>query len=173
MKIAHVMFALLLAMCATLVVAAFVPEPAAGHVADHPDFSTMARTVDGPDSVRLRVVGGVFAALQVGLFVSCIALGIRRSAGKTGLLLGIGAALYLASIVLLVATHLYYAGDPQPQMWWGFPRPTAVMLFLVWPVPAWFVVLYVWKFDSWIVEPDTEDQLQSLAKSHRRREGAH
>jgi hypothetical protein len=46
-------------------------------------------------------------------------------------------------------------------LWFGFPPSTALMLFVLWPAPTLFVVLYVWKFDDWFLDPVSARRLLS------------
>ena len=168
MWVARILLLLLVGMCVTIGVAVMMPEPEAGHVTNHPDYPTMTRTVAGPESTAVRIVGGVFGVLQIGVFVCAIALGIHRHLSRPSVaLLVVGTVLYLAAMLLLVAMHLSYGGDTAPAMFLGFPLPTAVMLYVLWPVPMWFVVLYVWKFNTWVLGPDAERKFRALVDSRR------
>lgn len=173
MRVASLLLLLLIAMCAVIFASAIITIPGGEHVANHPDYPTMARTVGGPDPDPLQVAGGIFGVLQVGVFVCCIALGIRQGApGRVGRLLGVGTVLYLSAMILMVTAHMHYGGDPDAPLWWGFPRATAVMVYLVWPIPLWFVALYVWKFDDWVASPDIEKHMRELAATRREAEDA-
>jgi len=99
--------------------------------------------VPGPAALAL---GGLFGALQIAFFGLCFALGMRRG-GSLGALarpVACGTAGYLAVWVAVVVSYAYYASAPaaSPRLL-GFPLPTALLLFALWPFPVYFVALYL------------------------------
>ncbi len=50
------------------------------------------------------------------------------------------------------------------ELWGSFPSSTAVMLYLLWPCPIAFVVLYVLRFRSWVWSEASERELERMLK---------
>ena len=50
----------------------------------------------------------------------------------------------------------------------SFPLPTAIMLYGLWAMPLVFVVLYVVKFDRWIVTEEDMTRFREIVESRRR-----
>ena len=110
----------------------------------------------GPGAARLEgmlFLGWAYGSLQLLFFALCFALGLRRAGGLGRLRLPLiaGAVLHQLCWLLLLASYASYSADPAPQTTaLGFPPPTAVMLYVLWPFPIWFVALYVLCFDRLI-----------------------
>ena len=102
-------------------------------------------------------------ACEVGLL---FVLGMRRADGL-GRLRGptlVGLALYLAVWLGLVASYVSFAADPAAApLWWGFPLPTAILLFAFWPFPLYFVALYLWAFDAQVLRPGVLERFRTRA----------
>ena len=66
---------------------------------------------------------------------------------------------------LLVATYWDYASTDSRALWLGLPIPTAIMLYGLWWVPGYFAVLYIVRFDRWVLsEGDLERFHQIVAR---------
>ena len=96
MRIPVAIFAVLVALCAVVLVLALLEEPADSRGIDHPEYQTMRQggSTDRHDSILFW--GWLYGTLSIVLFVGLMALGLRRG-GK--LPAGSGPAL-LAGLVL-------------------------------------------------------------------------
>ncbi len=60
-------------------------------------------------------------------------------------------------LVYLIMIYHYWQGLGQPlQLWWGLPRDTGWMLYVLSIVPIFFTILYVLKFADWIMTHEDE-----------------
>ena len=164
--------AALLVLC--LYVAWGLP-PAAGVGGEpHPDYPSM--WVGGSGLERhggLLTVGWLFGALTILVFVLLIAFGGRRR-GRLGSLSGpliVGLAAYLAVFTWMMAAYGDSLVDPEESelLFLGFPRPTAIMLYVFYPVSTLFNVYFVAGFRRWVLTEEDEARYDQLVESHRRR----
>ncbi len=65
-------------------------------------------------------------------------------------------------MLLLIAYRAFLAA-PTSDLVLSFPAPTAVMLFGFWPVPLWFVWLYLRHFDDWVLREEDLSRVRRLA----------
>jgi hypothetical protein len=169
MKLPHLLFAILLAMCALIatvfvigespVVEVISPETGEtsqtplGHGFTHPEFATMQRGGSGAARhERILWFGCAFGLLQILFFVCLLAYGGQRQ-GRLGPLkvpLMIGGIAYAATFTSLVYTYQGYMLEQTHAMFLSLPVPTAWMVYGLWLVPLVFMFLYMFIFDSWI-----------------------
>jgi len=114
-------------------------------------------------------VGWLFGALQIALFSGLVAFGARKGSSLRGLLRPLlwGTAAYLVVWSLLVLAYRGAWTSPGALIL-SFPPPTAVMLFLLWPLPAFYVWLYISGFRRWILTDEDLEQFQRLLVRSRR-----
>ena len=187
MKIQWVLFAFLLGMVAVVTTAILFVEEVPfeevigedgsvasrtyqGHGVAHPKFSTML--IGGPGAERHEKIlwlGWAFGVLQIGFFVTCLALGISK-AGKAGpakLPLAIGGVLFMAVFTFLILSYRGYMNETEHALFFSLPLPTAWMLYALWFFPVFFIVLYVVTFDTWNLTRDELKEFQEILKSTR------
>jgi hypothetical protein len=157
-----------------LIVAVVQGESSVGHGFAHPKYATMERGGLGLERHGpILWLGWLFGVLQIAIFVVCIALGsVRR--GRTGgmsWVLTIGGLLYVG--VFSVMFLAYFGSlEADPTLMGSFPEATALMLYALWPVPTYFVIVYVTMFDRWIFTADDSARFEALvAASRERRKG--
>ena len=187
MKIQWVLFAFLLGMVAVVATAILFVEEVPfeevpgedgsaasriyqGHGVAHPKFSSML--IGGPGAERHEKIlwlGWAFGVLQIGFFVTCLALGISK-AGKAGpakLPLAIGGVLFMAVFTFLILSYRGYMNETEHALFFSLPLPTAWMLYALWFFPVFFIVLYVVTFDTWNLTRDELKEFQEILKSTR------
>ncbi len=177
MRIPVAIFAVLVALCAVVLVLALVEEPADSRGIDHPEYQTMRQggSTDRHDSILFW--GWLYGTLSIVLFVGLMALGLRRGgklpAGSGPALLA-GLVLFALVFAMLVLSYrAYIAPGAERTLFWSFPRPSAWMLYALWPVPAVFAVLYMRYFDRWVLSDEDLAGFERLvARSRRDRESA-
>ena len=171
-KLAWIMFAVLLAMCLVVGIALSIDEVPRGHGAEHPTYPSMQQAPPGAERhAKVLWFGYAFGVLQIVLYVACIALALRRGGrlGRRAIPLLVGGAIYLATFTAMVVAYRQYALTGEADLFLGFPAPTAWMLFGVWPVPLWFLFLYVLSYDRWIFTPDDMKRFRQIVDDRRRR----
>jgi len=172
MRIPVVVLTILVALCGVVLSLWFVPEPAASRGVDHPDLSTMQQ---GGSTERHRPVlvhGWLYGALSIALFVGLIALGLRRRGrlprgGAAALVAGFVLVLFVFTLLLLSYAGYAAPGAERP-LFGSFPVPTAWMLYGIWTLPAVFCLLYMAKFDQWVMSDRDVEEFDRLVLESRR-----
>lgn len=141
----------------------------------HAEYPTLLEAADGAARIApVWWIGAAFGLIQIGFFGACFALGMRRKGalGRMGPGIAVGVALYAAVFALLLFADRAYLADPSAApIVWGFPAPTAVMLYLLWPVPLWFLWLYLRHFDEQGLDAAEMERLRRIAREVAREEG--
>ena len=164
--IARLLFAVLTGLGLVLCITVFIPEVPNSHGLDHPEIGDMKQ--GGPGAERHARIGWpawAFGSLQIVFFVTCLALGLK-DLQRSGKWLIVGGLIYLAVFTWMVVADRHYALSSSSSLYWSFPAPTAVMLFGLCTTPLFFVILYIVKFDRWILRPaDLKAFRDSLASA--------
>lgn len=168
MRSYQLLFVLLLLLCAVVAYAATLEEVPSQRGMTHPDFATMQ--LGGDSEARhgeILWLGYSFGALVIAFFVGLIDVALARggksgpaSARRTVWLVGAGLEVVF---LLLVLSYRAFMSDPSGDVW-GFPRPTAWMMYGIWGFPMLFVVLYIFRFEQWILSPEDEAEFALLEK---------
>ena len=171
--LAWIMFAVLVAMCLVVGLAMSTPEVEGGHGQTHPLYDSMQSAAPGDERHRdVLWIGWAFGATQIVFFIACIGLGLRQGSrlGRRAVPLFVGGAIYLAAFTAMVVAYRQYMITGETSFFLDFPVPTAWMLYAVWPVPMWFLFVYVLMFDRWIVTPQSIARFRQIVDARRRRE---
>ncbi|MEM8667858.1 MAG: hypothetical protein AAGG48_10105 [Planctomycetota bacterium] len=170
MKLPWFIFALLLAMCGAVGGVLLTKEPSqgpinAGHGLPHPTIKSMQ--IGGDSAVRyapIRISVWVFAVGMVFFFTALLRLASQKGETVNRLRwpLAIGCVAYLTTVIGMLISYEHYITDPDPRLRWGFPIPSAWMLFAVWPTPLLFVILYVATFSRWTFRPEDERAFERI-----------
>ena len=180
MRLDLVLFAMLIGMCAVLAAAYVVPERpvvevtqddgtvthiALGHGTSNDAHATMLSGGDGAARYEnIWWVGLAFGLFQIVFFLVSLAVGgeKRGDYGPLKLPLIVGGIAYAVVFIALVLSHRAYVNDADPGLFLGFPIPTAWMMYGVWLVPLVFMLLFLFKFDSWIYTEDDRKRFEEL-----------
>ena len=138
---------LLVITALTLAVSLTRPVPEAATGAPHPEHVEMKQGGEpGRHDGRL-LLGWIYGMAQIGLFM--VAIGISIPKNRPGRWwLTVGSVLYLAVFSALMLSYAQDKADAPFVL--GFPLPTAVLVFGMWPASALFVVLYSTHFRKWV-----------------------
>ncbi|MCH7910570.1 MAG: hypothetical protein IIB38_13265 [Candidatus Hydrogenedentes bacterium] len=189
MKLPHLLFALLLAMCAVVVAAFFIEEvpfveiapedggPVVreylGHGFDHPEFGAMQASGEGAERhARVLWLGLILGLLEIGFFLTCLVLGAQKNE-KFGPLLRpvtIAGAIYAAIFTAIIVTYRGYATEDTHTLFLGLPTPTAWMVYGIWFFPFFFVLLYMHIFDSWTFTEEDAERFREIVAARRKAE---
>jgi hypothetical protein len=175
MKIEHGVLVVLVAMWAVALLLMVFPEVQGAGGVGHPKFETMEMAGSGvAHDDRTLWLGWVYGLCTLLTAVSLMALGARKRGQLGGLgpkfvAAALGPPAVLAAIVL---SYLGYVDDSAPRMFFGFPAPTAIMLYLFFPATIVFNLLYVWSFDRWFLSNDDMAAFERLVAERRERLGA-
>ena len=171
MKSPHLLFILLLLMSITVAGLWFVEDVPNGQGFDHADYpeNTIQQAPNGLYRHRQVLPVAVGYGVLVCLFtVVGMAIGLNEHTKE-----GVGAKVFwIAAVVyallFLAVPAFYWTGlKTAPSYLFGFPRDTGWMLFVLWPSPLLLIVIYMLKFDQWILRPDDEARFHDLVASRR------
>ena len=162
-----------LALGAGIVVLALLDEPAALAGRPHPEIPAMRQGGDGlARHGALLVPGWLFGCGIILCLSTVVHFGALRGRGREplALLLKVVTVLYLSSWSWLVWAYRASLDDLAPDLILTLPRPTAIMIFVFWPISLLFSALFVAGFNRWVVTPDEDAAFRRLVEQHRRSE---
>jgi hypothetical protein len=147
MKSYLILLGLLIVTAVTLAIAITRPLPQDATGGPHPSHAEMKQGGTPERHQGKLLLGWIYGAAQIGLFM--VAIGISIPQGRPGRgWLAAGTLIYFA---VFSAMMLAYAQDHEGVPFiLGFPLPTAVLVFGMWPASALFSVLYATHFRAWI-----------------------
>ncbi len=171
MKIFHFFFALLTGFLLLVVVLWFVvpPEGAMGYVNEaYPTMRNGGASLSSKSSTKwLSFLFGLFI---LGVFGMCLAIGYRKR-GQIGAIrkwLIIGIVSYIGVYTMMVISYWNYIdGVGETTYFLGVPAPTAWMLYGVWFFPLFFTILYIRKFDEWVITPEELERFHELVAENK------
>ena len=114
-------------------------------------------------------IGWGFAVLCVLFFSGCLLLGISRN-GKLGPAKApviVGTIAFAAVFTGLIFSYYAYMREDTHRLFLSLPKPTAWMLFGVWPFPLYFVAVYYFLFDRWHYTEQDEKRLEEILAARR------
>lgn len=76
----------------------------------------------------------------------------------------IGVLLYLGVYTWMVINSWNYYETGEAMYVLGFPLPTTIMLFVMWPIPLFFTFFYVFRFDQWVLSPEQESEFHQIVR---------
>ena len=159
MKISAVLFALSIGLCLLLGIALMIPEVPGGHGVPHPDFPSMLQGGDVSRHDSTLWLGWTMGVVEIAFFVGLLAMGTRGRGTFPfeARFMVIGLIAFIAVFSAMVFT---YAAEINPIVL-GFPLPTALMFYGVGGVPVIFILLYMIRFDPWVLTDDQLDDFRS------------
>ncbi len=160
MKYWMAVFGVLLGLCALVAFVSLATDSTGAAGQPHKDHPAMNVGGDASRHDLLAVPAFLYGALLIALFFLLLKPGIRTGQRGWGLLAGIGGLCVLA----LAGVFLLYEqtkGQQTATMILGFPSATAMLLFVLWPLPVLVVVLYARRFDEWILSPDEHREFRA------------
>ena len=186
MKLPYLLFALLLGMCGVIVAAFMIDEvpyteavPEAGgesvktylgHGFTHPEFETMQVGGDGAERhAKVLWLGWGFGMLQIAFFLTCLAFGSRKH-GRVGPFLkpiAIAGVIYAAIFTMMFVAYRGYANEDSHALFLALPIPTAWMIYGVWIFPLFYMLLYMYHFDSWTFTEEDQAEFDRLVAARR------
>ena len=170
LKLDKALFALVLALCALVVVLMFVPDQPDYHGIPHPDFPSMLQGGPGTERhARVLGLGWLFGTLQLVFFACLIAFGARKNQSLRGLgkPLLVGLAAHTTVWTLCVLSYRTYLTEPTHAFVLGFPISTAIMVYGMWLTPVIYNFLFVFGFKRWYLTDQDLADFDRLMESKR------
>ena len=140
---------------------------------EHPSFPSMRHADDSSASGVGFFLAWCFGTVSMMSFVALMAFGMPRTAGArraTRWWFGGGLAAYLGAWVWLALAYLAGFDDSSPTLYLGLPAPSAVMIYVLFPVSILFNLLFVCGFRGWVLSPQDEADYERLLSARRARE---
>lgn len=164
------LFVVLLLLCG-LLGWLFVSDPPPGAAGtQHPEFATMQVGGDPARHEATLTMAFVFVVLQILIFGGLLFLAVGRRLSRRGgaLWLTVGTAVLLVAFVFLFSSYRgFMQTGSESALAFSFPVPSAWMLYGVWPAPLFFIVLYVLRFDDWILLPADRRRFEELVAAKK------
>lgn len=172
MKPANWLFVLL---CMTVAVIALLfgllPSEVSGQ-GTHPVFATMRNSgwvLTGFPIIQ--VLAYLLGLMILGIFVMAAYIGIQKSSDNTNKQMipywtG-GFILYSLMYGITLYSHEAYMHSESPTYFGGFPAPTSWMLYGLGVIPIVFTLLYMVKFNQWVISPEEIERAKSIINSQK------
>lgn len=172
MKLDKALFGITLAIATVVGIAMLVPEAPEGHGVTHPEFPSMLSGGSGPARHGPVVLwlGWAFVVLQTLSFAVLMAFGVQK--GKQ--LRGLGKPLlycttaHLVALTWIVLSYQRYTGETTHSLFLGFPAPTALLLYVLWPLTMVFSFCFVIGFKRWVLSEEDLAEFERLLAKRRR-----
>lgn len=186
MKLHYTLLALILGMCGVLVAAFMIDEVPTGeeipegggdpvitylgHGFTHPEHEAMQAGGDGAERhANVLWLGWIFAMLQVVYFLVSLIAGASRK-GKAGPFLipiVIGGVVYAAVFTMVFVSYRGYMTEDVHDLVLALPASTAWMIYGVWFMPLFFMLLFMFKYDSWIFTKEDQAEFDRIVAARR------
>lgn len=133
----------------------------------HPEYGTLLKSgnsVTAQSSVKwLAYLFGLFILF---IFVATIFIGAKRkrSTGNLRYWLLAGALAYAITYHFSIMAYWSYAEAGQTAYFGGLPIPTAWSIYGIWSVPIIMTLVYVFRFDEWILDKQDMEEFKVLVE---------
>lgn len=147
--------------------------PTVGKAVVHPEFGTMLQSSPqiGPNSI-FQLLSAIFGILIVCHFILLLFIGLDnrlpRASKKARAAIWIGGVIYVAVFILLLLVHWDYNENVRVIFFGGFPLPTAIMLYVLITTPVYFTILYILRFNQWILSPGDIVKFRHILEERRK-----
>jgi hypothetical protein len=101
-----------------------------------------------------------------------IGIGNRRTplSDQAKLSISIASGIYILVFVVLVFVNWSYVDSQSDFFIGGFPLPTSIMLYGLTLVPLLFTLLYIIKFEAWILSKEDLEKFEAILRSREQHE---
>jgi len=170
MKLSCVVLGILLTLCGLLAALFIIGEAPGGLNMPHPVNPDMLQGRPGIETQsHIKWLGYAFGIIQFFFFAALILFCLDKQGRLKKLQspLLLATALCITALALTMAAYWAFARDGAGQLFGGFPLPTALMLYALWPMQLFFVMIYVIYYDKAIFTPEDNDTFQAILSSGR------
>jgi hypothetical protein len=169
-RLDRLLLAIVVALWVVTLGTLLIAEPPGALGAAHPDFAGMRHGGSGLERHSLILwAGWAFGAVGIVFYVALMAFGTRRGAARRAsapwLLFGLCA--FLAAWTGLVVAYRTYLLEGPGRLFLGFPLPTAIMLYVLFPASLILTAIYVVGFGRWVLSEDDEAAYDRLLAEFR------
>ena len=135
----------------------------------HPEFDSLQQ---GRPSTGAAWLGWAFGVAAIGLVFATLALGLVRRRSLRGVGWPLLAVLIatIAAWTGVIVSYVGYVTDPQQPLLFGWPMPTALMLFVLLPLMCLVNVVFVVWFPKSILTEEDLNRFDEIMKQQEERE---
>jgi hypothetical protein len=176
MKLEKILFTILIAMAAVTLITMLIPEVEGSGGIPHPRYESMRHGGSGIERHgHLIWLHWTFGALAISFFVALMAFGARKGDSLRGFgrKLALGLAAFLAAWTFLVVAYRDYMLEATHKLYFGFPLPTAIMLYVLFPVSMVYVFFYLFGFEQWVLSNQDYTAYERLLAEKRASQNNH
>lgn len=172
MNLSKIIFALLIGFLLIIAAIWMIPEPPGSTGILHPDFKTMLHggvTMKG--NIALQVLSFLFGFALLSLIFALIFLGARKGGQPTGARrwIWLGYGLTIFNYLMIFTSYLKSLhGDTSFLL--AFPTASAWMLYGLFISPAIVVIIYVWRFNDWVLTEEDMERFRELVEENKKKE---
>ena len=176
MKLSLAVFLATVAVSIVVVILLVIPEPENVGPVRHPDFPSMwhsgggrssAGEAEARESPLVLGLGWAFGTTMTLLFSLLMAFGARkgeRSLRGLGRPLALATLLNLAAWTLLVLSYRGLPQDADSTLFLSLPIPSAVMVYVYFPLTALFNLLFVAGYARWVLSAQDWSDYQQIVR---------
>ena len=132
-------------------------EYATGFPHPNPEFKGMYVSKANIDQEpHTRWLGYLFGLGIISLLTSLLVMGNRKNGKPTGIIkwIGITMVIYAMAYSGMVISHWQYAANDGGSFFQFMPVPTAWMIMGIWFIPLILTLVYIVKFEDWIISDE-------------------
>lgn len=137
----------------------------------HPEYGTLLKSGNPvTEQSSVKWLAYFFGLLILLIFVSTVFIGAKRkrSTGNLRHWLLAGSLAYAITYHFSIMAYWHYADATYTQYFGGLPTPTAWAIYGIWSVPIIMTLVYVFRFDEWILDKQDMETFKVLVE---RRQG--
>jgi hypothetical protein len=169
-RIERILFALLLALWAVVLVTMLIPEVAGARGVVHPEIESIQQGGSGIERHGYALpLYWAFGVAVISTFVALIAFGARKGKEIKRLVwaLLLGGSAFVITWTWLILVYRGYMTETSHALIFGFPVPTAVMIFVVYPISMIFNLLFVIGFKHWVLSDEAAEAYERMVAEKR------
>ncbi len=176
MRIERLLFgSVLLLLVLSVGIAWVVPESEGVGGYPHDEFASMRQ--GGSGAARhggILALGWAFGVLTILNFVLLVGFGGRHDGrlGSFGWPLAVAFIAYAGVFSWIIAAYRQYLVDPGGPLVLGFPLPSALMLYVLYPVSMILNVYFAVGFRRWVLTEEDEARYRELVARRRRQQAS-
>lgn len=136
----------------------------------HPEYGTLLKSGNPvTEQSSVKWLAYFFGLLILFIFVSTIFIGAKRkrSSGNLRYWLLAGSLAYAITYHFSIMAYWHYADATQTQYFGGLPIPTAWAIYGIWSVPIIMTLVYVFRFDEWILDKQDMEAFKMLVEKRQ------
>lgn len=134
----------------------------------HPEFGTMLKSGNSvAEQSSIKWLAYCFGLMILFIFVAAVFIGARRKrpTGNLRHWLAAGSIAYAITYHFSIMAYWRYADATETQYFGGLPTPTAWAIYGIWSIPVIMTLVYVFRFDEWILAKEDMEGFRELVEN--------